>query len=57
MFLISEPSLLYKQYPIPIKKEKADDLVGLVRSFVPLQLQSFYSEITTTDEAADDESD
>ena len=51
---ISEPSLLYKQYPIPIKKEKANDLVKLVRSFVPFKFQSFYSEIPAIDEATDE---
>lgn len=36
------PLPLYNQYPIPIKKEKADDLHGLVGEYVPPEYRPFY---------------
>ena len=40
------------QYPIPIKKEKADDLHGLVGEYVPPEYRPFYAEIPTTEDDA-----
>jgi len=37
------PPLLYSQYPIPIKRKKAEDLHKLVGEYVPLDYQSFYA--------------
>ena len=38
---------LYQQYPIPLKKPKADDLRNLVSSFVLSEYQDFYAELPT----------
>ena len=42
-----KPPLLYQQYPIPLKKPKADDLCKLVSSFVPSEYKEFYAELPT----------
>ena len=39
------PPPLYDQYPIPIKKGKADDVRTLVTKYVPTAHQIFYSEL------------
>ena len=36
----TKPSQLYEQYPIPLKKPKADDLHKLVANFVPSEHRS-----------------
>ena len=42
-----KPPPLYQQYPIPLKKPKADDLRKLVSNFVPSKYQDFYAELPT----------
>lgn len=42
-----KPPPLYQQYPIPVKKPKADDLRKLVTNFVPSKYQHFYVELPT----------
>jgi hypothetical protein len=44
---IGVPPLLYNYYPIPIKQEKAEDLIKLVKLYVPPECQSFYAELPT----------
>ena len=39
------PPALYSQYPIPIKKAKADDLKVLISDYVPVEYRSFYAEL------------
>ena len=43
----AKPQSLYQQYPIPLKKEKADDLRKLVMNFVPSEYRDFYTELPT----------
>ena len=51
----SSPPLLYSNYPIPIKRAKAEDLKNLVNEYVPKEYQCFYAEMLTTE--SDDSSD
>ena len=45
------PPLLYHQYPIPIKKEKAQDVKSLVSKYVPSEYQGFYTDISVDNES------
>ena len=49
------PRCLYQQYPLPIKKAKADDVKRLAVKYLPAQHQQFYANIPST--TADDDSD
>ena len=51
-----ELSALYQQYPIPIRKAKADDL-GKLLAYIPAEYQFFYFNLTTEDTEADSDSD
>ena len=52
-----EPPSLYQQYPIPVKKAKADDL-GKLLAYIPAEYQSFYFNLPTTEDTeADSDSD
>ena len=53
----TKPPQLYEQYPIPLKKPKADDLHKLVANFVPSEYQEFYVELPTngSDSSADED--
>ncbi len=53
----TRPLPLYTQYPIPIKKPKADDLKKLVIAYVPLTYRSFYAELPVIDDSEDISSD
>ena len=55
--LDESPPLLYSQYPIPIKKAKAEDLQKLVQQYVPCEYRSFYAELPQSkdDPSSDDE--
>ena len=53
----SAPPLLYNSYPVPIKEAKAKDITKLVTSYIPLQYQSFYSELPTAEEGDSDDED
>jgi len=50
---------LYSQYPIPIKRKKAEDLRKLVGEYVPLDYQSFYAVMPEieNDLSSDEETD
>ena len=41
----TKPPQLYEQYPIPLKKPKADDLHKLVTNFLPSEYQEFYFQL------------
>jgi len=47
------PPHLYSQYPVPIKKAKAEDLRKLVSEYVPEEYQSFYNEMPETEDDSD----
>ena len=49
------PPLLYSQYPIPIKKAKAEDLHKLIQEYVPQEYQSFYAEMPETNDSSSDD--
>ena len=49
------PPPLYDNYPIAIKKAKADDLKKLVTHYVPVEYQGFYSELPTVDNTNSDD--
>ena len=51
----TKPPQLYEQYPIPLKKPKADDLHKLVAKFVPSEYQEFYVELPTNGSDSSDE--
>ena len=40
---MSIPRCLYQQYPLPIKKAKADDVQTLAVKCLPAQHQQFYA--------------
>ena len=48
---------LYSQYPLPIKRAKAQDVSKLVHSYVPAHLQGFYANLSSIDEDTDDDTD
>ena len=52
---MSIPRCLYQQYPLPIKKAKADDVQTLAVKYLPAQHQQFYANIPST--RAGDDSD
>ena len=49
------PPCLYSQYPIPIKKAKAEDLRKLVHEYVPQGYQSFYAVMPETEDDSDED--
>ena len=51
------PPSLYEQYPIPIKRAKAEDLKKLVTSYIPREYQHFYSELPTINDSNDSSDD
>lgn len=42
------------QYPLPIKKAKAEDVSKLASKYVPAHLQGFYATIDDTADSDDD---
>ena len=45
------PPLLYHKYPIPIKREKAQDVKSLLSKYVPSEYQGFYTNISVDNES------
>ena len=54
---ISTLNALYSQYPLPIKRAKAQDVSKLVHSYVPAHLQVFYANLSSIDENTDDDTE
>ena len=47
-------SPLYHQYPLPIKKEKAEDVKKLLSRYVRSKDQCFYSDLAVNTESGSD---
>ena len=53
--LDTAPPALYSQYPIAIKKAKAEDLKKLVNEYVPPEYQPFYANLPECEEDSDED--
>ena len=57
LILFHSSRILYEQYPVVLKKAKAEDLRQLVTVYVPAAHQGFYSELPIVDVDDDTDSD
>uniref|UniRef100_A0A1X7T9F3 Uncharacterized protein n=1 Tax=Amphimedon queenslandica TaxID=400682 RepID=A0A1X7T9F3_AMPQE len=54
---LSTLNALYMQYPLPIRKAKAEDVSKLASKYVPAHLQGFYANLPTIDDGTVDSDD